>query len=260
MTDKAMKARVTALLEGFGFEAKEIPTGEKKTPDLLVRSASDSYLIELKELLGDEKDLLEVQEVLARGEIAELAEPWAPKNTISGVAKKAQRQVAASEEKAAFHILWLDCSGHDPESQQKQAFATLYGTTNVYDIQDSSFFRECYYFHDSVFFRWREQLDGAVVMVENGGALYLNTHSPQIRALRESALVKAFGDGVVDPEELEKAGASLIADCAIDRKDSDAVKQYLATKYNRRFLDHMNVGRLTAIMPVEAPGATTNKK
>lgn len=260
MTDKAMKARVVTLLEGFGFQAKEIPTGEKKTPDLLVRSSSDSYLIELKELLGDEKELLEVQEVLARGEIAELAEPWAPKNTISGVAKKAQKQVAASEEKADFHILWLDCSGHDPESQQKQAFATLYGTTNIYDIQDNSFVRECYYFHDSVFFRWREQLDGAFVMVDGGGALYLNTHSPRIHALRESALVKAFRDGVVDPEELEQAGASLIADCAIDRKDPGAVIQYLAKKYNRRFLDHMNVGRLTAIMPVGVhPGATNEK-
>lgn len=250
MADDAMKKRVADLLESFGFNVSEISTGPGKTPDLRVASDRDAYLIELKELFGDKAERERVEETLARGELAEIAEPWTPRNKLAGVATKAKKQVAAIEELADYRLVWFDCSGSDPESQQKRLFATLYGATNVFDIQDSSFFKECYYFHDSVFYRWRGELDGAIVLWAEGGALYLNSYSPRFEALRSSALATAFSDGVVDPVRLEQEGTSLIADCTIDRKDSSSVKLFLGQKYGRAMLDHMNVGRLTFIAPL----------
>jgi hypothetical protein len=218
-----------------------------------VESERDSYLIEFKELLGDPAELAGARETLARGEIAAIGEPWTPRNKLAGIAKKAKKQVEAAQAPTDFGLVWFDCSGHDPESQQKRLFATLYGTTNVYDIQDSSFFKECDYFHNSVFFRWRNELDGAVVMWAEGGALYLNNYSPRFGALRGSALAQAFKQGVVDPLQLEREGKSLIADCEIDRKDSAAVKHYLGQKYGRPMLDHITIGRLTAIVSIPSP-------
>jgi len=247
MEDEAMKQRVTELLESFDFRVVELPTGPTETPDLHVESEKDSYLIELKELLGDPAEVAAVCETLERGEIAEIGEPWTPRNKLAGIARKAKKQVEAAQVVSDFRLVWFDCAGRDPESQQKRVFATLYGTTNVYDIQDGSFFKECYYFHDSVFFRWRNELDGAVVMWGEGGALYLNSYSPRFEALRDSALASAFKGGVVDPFQLEREGISLIADCEIDRKDSAAVKRFLGEKCGRPMLDHMNLGKLTMI-------------
>ncbi len=67
--------------------------------------------------------------------------------------------------------------------------------------------------------------------------LSINTLSDRLEQFRNSELVESISNGLLDPDALgglEKG--SMIADCDIDRKDSEKVLSYLQGKYG---LDHL---------------------
>lgn len=253
--DQELKEGIAKHFEDLGFEVSLLEEEEgRKTPDLLVTKSGQRFLIEVKAKGDDPGALLERRRKLAQGELVIYGARWAPKNTISGIAKEGVRQLAEHpREEHDFSLLWLHAEGSDPESQFEQFAFTLYGKTSVHSLLNSRFSYECYFFYDSVFYRWRDILDGAILSTSSKAQLCINTYGPRYSSFQSSEIVKAFDKGVIDPLELERAGRAIVADCDIDRNDHDKVKQYLAAKYNEKYLDHMHVGKvsLTREFPID---------
>lgn len=245
--DQELKQAISKHLEAMGFTVELLEEAEiRRTPDLLAKKKGQRFLIEVKAKGDNLATLLERQRKLAKGDLVIHGARWARRNTISGIARDGALQLNDHPHgERDFLLLWLHAEGSDPRSQFEQFASTLYGKTYIHSILNSKFSYECYFFYDSVFYRWRDILDGAILSTPTGVQLCVNTFCPRYSFFRDSELVKAFAQAVVDPIELEQAGHVIVADCDIDRKDHDKVKQYLAAKYNEKYLDHMEVGRIS---------------
>ncbi len=245
--DQELKEGIAKHLEDLGFMVTLLEEEEvRRTPDLLATKKGQRFLIEVKAKGDDLGALLERQRMLAEGDLVIHGARWAPKNTISGIARDGAFQLSDHPpEERDFSLLWLHAEGSDPQSQFEQFAFTLYGKTHVYSVLNPQFNYECYFFYDSVFYRWRDILDGAILSTPTEAQLCSNTYCPRYSSFQNSELVKAFDQAVIDPIKLERAGHAIVADCDIDRKDHDKVKQYLAAKYAEKYLDHMHVGRIS---------------
>jgi hypothetical protein len=254
MTDRPLKIAIASKLRAMGFDVDPLDEREDdKTPDLLVTGGGQRFLVEVKTKEDDPalQDRLRAQLAIRR--TAMTFAYWGPRNTVAKRVSCGVRQLEAYPAEARdFSLLWLHASGADAASQFEQFRFTLYGATNVYSVFDRTFMRECFYFHNSAFYRWRAVLDGAICSSISEAAFFLNSYSPRFGALRESALTRAFANAVVDPVALEAAGEALLADCTINRRDCDGVKQYLQTKYKREGLDHIHVGHFTMLRQRDA--------
>lgn len=252
MTDEVLKRDIASWLHGQGFAVTTLERREQKTPDLLAKKDCDEYLIEIKAKQDDARQLIDEAARLNAGEIVTIGSRWGLKNVVDGIVKGGADQLASFGNANMMRILWLHATGRDPVSQAEQFFHTLYGVTRIIDIFDGGLNKECYYFYNSSFYRFRSKLDGAVVSRRTDQAqLLLNSLSPQYERLSRSCLARAFGSAVVDPAMLERTGKAMIVDCDIDRTNPGAVKTYLQSRYNRPALDHIHVGRL--IMVASSP-------
>jgi len=249
--DQLRNALADALRK-WGFEVKEIEETEVfKTPDLLVKNGSDEYLIEVKSKRDNPDRVAAERQRFTAGEIVERSDPLGVRNTIAGVIEEAAEQLEAFEPGTErIRLLWFQAVGDDAEVQERQFRATVFGTTNIIDIDDDGPMLPCYYFSESAFFRFKNSLDGAVVASGDQAQLLVNTYSLRVDRLRESALAERFGTAVLDPVRLEEAGEALVADCTVDRRDSGAVLSYLQTKYCREKLMNMEMGKTTVGMLV----------
>lgn len=245
--DAKLKSQIAATLEDLGFDVQQLEEREiEKTPDLLVETNRQRFLIEIKEKEDDPARAEREAAIAREGGMAERYEYWGPRNTVSRIAKEAAQQLTSwPEDQRDFCVLWLHAEGRDPESQWEQFRGTLLGTTNIIEMDQDSM-KECFFFHDSAFYRWRDVLDGAIVSAANEAQLWVNPLSARADGLQASELARAFGH-CHDPREYEERGEAYIADCEIDRKDTGAVKLYLQEKYKTAPMDHMHVGRMTVI-------------
>jgi hypothetical protein len=249
MTDELLKTDISAWLRSNGLEVTVLEQRGQKTPDLLVETDGEKYLVEIKTKQDDESRLREEADRLSAGEVVLVASWWGPKNVIDGIVKEGVEQLISYADAGVMRLLWLHAVGRDGESQVEQFFHTLYGVTNIIDIFDRSLNRQCYYFYNSSFFRFRESLDGAVLSRLSGQTrLLLNSLSPRYQQLRHSRLAQSFANAVVNPVVLEETGKIMIADCDIDRNDLGAVKSFLQEKYHRPALDHIHLGRQAMIV------------
>lgn len=241
--DRELKQGVTRMLEQLGFAVQELPRlGDSRSADLLAVK-EQSYLIELKERLDDPTRLAKEEERLAQEGIADTSEPAGYKNRVSGIIVSGVDQLRAHQGvKRDFDLLWLHSSGRYPDVKMRQFRATLYGTTNIYDLDGDQYHRPCYYFYNSEFFRHADVLDGAILSTMSAAQLCINDLSPRVDEFRESTLTRALADGVLDPRVEETQRAGYIADTDIDRKDSAAVLEFLREKYGRKMLSNIELG------------------
>jgi len=92
--------------------------------------------------------------------------------------------------------------------------------------------KDCYYFDYSDFYRYKDDLDGAILSKNEVMLLVLNNHSPKYEKFLASDFVKRFGsEFIIDPPEREKEGKIWIADCEIPRKEENQILGYLKEKY-----------------------------
>jgi hypothetical protein len=200
VTDELLKSDIASWLHGQGFEVTTLDRQEQKTPDLLAKKDCDEYLIEIKAKQDDAQQVKEEAARLNAGEVVTIASRWGPKNVVDGIVKDGVDQLTSFGDPSMMRILWLHAVGRDPESQAEQFFHTLYGATNVIDLFDRHLNRQCYYFYNSSFYRFRSKLDGAVLSRITGQTKFiLNSLSPQHERLSRSCLARAFGSAVVDP-------------------------------------------------------------
>jgi len=219
---------VIRLLSSIGIEAEKIPESMNRSPDLEAHDDAHRYLIEVKTRTDDES----VTQELGAAGVAYQMSPIAPTNATSEIFRDAVQQLDSFGVTERVKLVWLCIRSRrkSDETLAEQAKHTLYGISRVGGTGLGAKAPACYFFHESVFFRY-PQLSGVVIDVAGGRLLCLNPYGQQVEELRNSRLAVYFRAGIVNPIEREQAGLCLLADCDIDRRRSDLVLQYVSTKY-----------------------------
>jgi len=245
------------LLEHWGVAIEEIPTSdsqEKQEADFLADFGGIRVLIEEKTKEDDPAYLARRAQELETGQIHAATMPIRRDETLSGLVRNASRQLRSSSDKPhVFRLIWFTATGAQAEGKYEQFMATLYGRTNILEM-NSSDFRRCYYFRNADFFRRADVIDGAVVAHTDGKVistkLCLNSLSPRFQALRNSPVIKPFGTAVEDPEALEAEGTAFVLDAALDRKQEAPLLAYLQQKYATGPLMKFDMGYTSAAILV----------
>jgi hypothetical protein len=142
--------------------------------------------------------------------------------------------------------MWFTSTGPDARGKFEQFIASLYGRTNIMEMNHPGLYRRCYFFRNSDFHRNADTLDGAIVAFVSGNSitakLCLNPLSPNFQALRQSSVVRPFGTAVEDPIELESEGSALILETDLDRSDESQLLAHLQAKYKLGPLQKIDLG------------------
>lgn len=242
---------VISVLETMGIEAKKIPESNDESPDFIASYGSTKCLIELKTKLDDLDKERERDQTISSGRVYDESNDISYQNTIAKRVRKASKQLNSLAQDVDFKLVFLLALGNKPDVQLKQFEMTLYGKVNLFDLDgNSNQMKSCFYFGESSFFRYRDRLDGAIVSTLEKGRLCINNHSPKYQAFKESELLKAFGEGVIDPVELEKKGAAYIVDGNVNRSDKAEVLSFVQKKYGKPRLIDLNFTHYSASVAV----------
>lgn len=244
------------VLEKLGFSVTKIPEGPKEEADFLATIEGCVVLIEEKTKLDDRARLDKRMEQLAKGQLYTSHIPLVRNNRLSGIVRKAAiHQLQSSSEKVHnFRLMWFTGAGINSEAQYHQFIATVYGTTNIFEM-DSNVYRRCYFYRNSDFHRYSAAIDGAIAAYIVDGTVHtklcLNPLSPNYQALRASPVTAAFGSAVEDPGTLESNGTAFIVSGKIDRKFEQALLNFLQTKYSTKPLMSIDTGYVSAAILVK---------
>jgi hypothetical protein len=246
-----------ALLEHWGVAVEDIPTSDaqaKQEADFLASFGGVPVLIEEKTKEDDPAYLARRAQELESGQIHAATLPLRRDETLSGLVRDASRQLRSSSDKPhAFRLMWFTATGAQAKGKYEQFIATLYGRTNILEMNASGF-RRCYYFRHADFFRRADVIDGAVVAHTDGRSisarLCLNSLSPRFQSLRESPVLLPFGTAVEDPLALEAQGIAFVLDAALDRKQEGPLLAYLQQKYATGPLMKLDMGHTSAAIRV----------
>lgn len=227
-----------AMLQYWNIAVDDIPTSDveqKKEADFLARFGDIRVLIEEKTKEDDPSYLAKRAEELERGEVHSMVLPISRNETLSGLVRDASCQLRSSSDKPHdFRLMWFTATGVHAKAKYEQFMATLYGRTNIIEM-NTTYYRRCYYFHNADFFRRAEVIDGAIVAHTDGKSvsakLCLNSLSTRYEALCRSPILQLFGTAIEDPPALEADETAFILDCDLDRKDESLLLAYLQKKY-----------------------------
>ena len=235
------------ILGRLGIGVQPIQTSNEEQADFFATIAATVTLIEEKTKLDDPRHEAARNATLDAGRTHSSNLPIKPTNRLSGINRKAANQLASSATtfNHDFRLVWFTATGSGCLGKQQQFIATVYGTTLIVELGNSKY-RTCYFFCNSDFFRFRENLDGAVAACSDGKdlslTLCLNPLSPRYLGFKASPFVKAFASAVCDPVEDERAGLAFIVDGDIDRNNEDGVLEFLQQKYSTSPLMNMDLG------------------
>jgi hypothetical protein len=231
---------IRSYLSARGLIISDIPRSDtEKRPDFLVSEGKHRVIIELKTKGDDTEELVEKQNALANDTVFMRSEESLRRNRMSSIIANGVTQLAAYHaEPDAFRMLWLHSAGQYADLSMQRFQNTLYGAREIIHVEKQIPGRWCYYFDTSDFYLHRDILVGAIISRDGEVLICLNDLSTRIDAFRQSGLPPLFADQYCDPLELEQSGDAYRVDGNVDRRDSQAVKQYIVQKYNcGRILD-----------------------
>ncbi|WP_134771077.1 hypothetical protein [Vibrio splendidus] len=237
MKNENYEKEVIQYFERLSMPIRKIPESSEKTPDFLIES-DERVLIELKakfdlkELHLKQKDTLDTGKVFQHGELTGYTGKVAKIISEGNSQLKKQKDATNSQ----FCFLFLIASGVTASSQVKQFISTFYGCMPIVDFDSkSSQAKNCYYFTESQFFRFKDSLDGAfIVNLYTGEVQFvLNDKSTNYSSLKQSKFLEKCRRHipVIDPIELEAQGHVYIADCELNRRNMQDVQKYVFEKY-----------------------------
>lgn len=243
------------VFEAWGAKATAVPTSSIEESDWLAELAGFRLLVEEKAKFENVELQLERTTTLRSGSVHGTTTPLVQSNTLSGIVRKAKKQLSSTASRIDHdaRIIWFTGVGFNAEASHYQFMATLYGSTRIVE-PDKPGLRECYYFRNADFYRYREDLDGAVAAFMMGDSvtmkLCLNNYSPRYEALRTSPFAVHFPNGLIDPLAEEALGHAYVADTDLDRKECGAVLQYIQRKYGLGRAMTMDMRLATAVVAV----------
>ena len=238
MKESEFRPVVKKFLNQNGFDVIDIDTKEDaQAPDFDVAGKDSRYTIELKIKGDDPNEIEKDEEALMRGELVSKSIPIGPRNRLAGIIGKGVEQIVDHDpDSQTYHVVWVHSSGQDPELLNRRFHSTLFGTEKLFSLKKENVIT-CYYFHNSAFFSWRDFLDGVILTYQNNMQLCINSLSPRSGKFRNSELSITISKGLCDPETREKKyDEVMVADCDINRKDTEKVLEFLQEKYQ---LDHL---------------------
>ena len=127
-----------------------------------------------------------------------------------------------------------------------QCIDTLFGSAFIGEGRSPTL-KKCYYFYKSLFFRYNDSLDGAIVsyseqdmipgvsVVDDAHVmlqLCVNTLSPRYELFAKSKLATTLQSNVIDPNDLEKKNEAYVVKNNIARSDQQIILDYLSKTYN----------------------------
>jgi hypothetical protein len=239
-----------AVLEKWGFVVHKIPVSTVngvKTPDFQVNDEAAEYLVEVKERDDDPEQIEMRDQTLGAGQLYQQHTPLVRTNRVSGIIGYAAKQLKVhGDGKSSFKLVWLVAIGDNQEAKYMQFESALYGTTRMVDMNSNEGHRPCYFFGDSDFYRYRNTLDAAIISTSCEARLCLNPMSKSFAAFRETMLCKCFGSAVCNPLDEVAANYAYIVDADIDRRDENAVMDYMRAKHRAPRLININLGQHSA--------------
>ena len=245
---------VQSLLEDMGFSVDKLPESEVMTPDFYASKGADHYLIEVKSISPSGELIEKRDRQLESGKVYEESHTLKRQSSITKIVSGAKNQLAAgTPDPNCCRLLCFVGLGHNATAKLDQTEATLFGTWTVTDwTTEDGPSMQCYYFGFSDFYRYCEYIDGALLLdpARDRGRLAVNHHSPRYDIMKDSAMVVAFGDGVLDPLRMEANGTAWVVDSDVDRRDEVAVLEYVKKKYSLgtrvtvMAMDHFSAGVL----------------
>lgn len=225
------------LLQAAELNTELVPVNTDPRCDLRACDGTAQYLIEVKGFHPDEGMI----STLRQGELYESHQSLFRSNKIAKIVNKAVRQLTSSAVGYPDDIRVVALfvrNRHFGDLTLNQIIGMLYGVTSIVDLDASGPLtsRDCLYFHHSIFFKHRYNLDCVLIFDNADAGLLLNDFSPRRDQVRSSRLGRYFGDlGLLhDASKVERERGFLVADCAVDRNDHFGVLKYLAKKYNMR--------------------------
>lgn len=247
-------------LKHLGFDVRPIEAGEGESADWIASLGDEVALVEEKTKFEDPAEIARRTTAYRAGKPFDTHVPFKADNRLSGISRKAANQLAASAAEIShqYRLVWLTATGHSHEAKFHQYIATLYGSTNIIERSKVVPLRRCYFYRNSDFYRYRDQLDAAVVAESDDDninlKLCLNPLSPKFTKLRSSRVRAAFGTAVLDPLVDEAEGGAFIADCDLDRSQESALLEYLRNKYKTDYLMSMDLGMASVSVTVKGDG------
>lgn len=224
-----------ALVE-WGFAVDKVSEAANERPDFYAVKDDDEYLIEVKSKEPSQEQERRRDEVLLSGKVYDESYELIRQSGLTKVVSKGKNQLKKYKSEADyFRVICFVGTGHNAEARLLQLEATLFGRTTVCDWStENGPCRDCYYFGFSDFYKYRDILDGAILIDANSeeGKLCINDHSSRYNRFRESSLAQVFGTAVIDAPKLDHDGDAFIVDADIDRKNKQAVFDYLRRKYS----------------------------
>ena len=249
----------TQVLEAWGAKVTPLSTSSKDESDLLAELDRVRLLVEEKTKFDDPAAVQARDAALARGAAHGSTLPLRHNNRISGIVRKATKQLSSTgaDTEHDLRVLWFTGVGFDAQAKHFQFISTLYGSTRIFEL-DKPQMRECYFFRNSDFYRYGDCLDGAVAAYLSGNTvtvkLCLNPYSQAWEALRDSPYARNFKLGLIDPVAEEAAGEAYIADTDLPRSDEHAIIRFLEKKYGLKEVHKMDMNMASAVVRVPHEG------
>lgn len=244
------------VLKHLGFGVEPIEECDEEVADWIASIAGEVVLVEEKTKLEDPTEIARREAAYKAGQPSDSHTLFKTDNRLSGISRKAAGQLgtSASQIPHQYRLVWLTATGHTHEAKFHQYIATLYGSTNIIERNKILPVRQCYFYRNSDFFRFRDRIDGAVVAESDAEyinlKLCLNPLSSSFTALRASQTRAAFGTAVLDPVIDEIEGGAFIVDCDLDRSRESELLEYLRKKYGTDYLMQMDMGMASVSMVV----------
>lgn len=237
MQNKDYEREVIKFFKRLSMPIQKVPESSEKTPDFLIEG-NERVLIELK-VKFDSKELHQEQkETLDSGGVYQHSELTGYTGKIAKIISEGNSQLKKQKDttNSQFCFLFIIASGVTASSQVKQMISTLYGCMPIVDLTGKSTqAKNCYYFTESQFFRFKDSLDGVFIVNvdENVVDFILNDKSINYESLMQSEFLDKCRKytAVLDPVELEANGHIYIADCELNRKNTQDVENYVFKKY-----------------------------
>ncbi|NQY53923.1 MAG: hypothetical protein HRT42_10180 [Campylobacteraceae bacterium] len=219
------------LLEDLGYSVSKIKESKDfrgKMPDFKISYDKETAIVEAKIKIDNDTDISSKESQLQKSNTYEIDFTTGYKNNLSRIIKKSSKQLE-SFKSDEFKFLSLLATGMHTLAKFEMFEDTLYGCTS-FIVQGKEI--KCYFFNYSEFKKYNN-IDGAILSYIDyddsiKSIFYLNTYSKKYKLLKNSNILKPFGEYIFDPLDQEHKNYIFLYD---GNNDNDKV-QYIKNKYN----------------------------
>jgi hypothetical protein len=231
-----MNSAETAILqviESWGLQCTRINESSSKSPDFFLADNHEHYFVELKAKYESPSRAKDRQNCVGVAQVFSDSLELRGTAAYRSILKKAYKQLnaASRHDSEPLRIPWLLCLGLQASVDVERFINVLLGTAYIADFSDGGDAKPCYFFFESLFFKYRNTIDAAIVSTDTSISMCLNPYSQRYSRAKTCGLAGILETGLIDPCSLEMIGEAWIADMVGDREDTRAILDAVVKKY-----------------------------